>query len=73
MLIRKSSFFTIVHLGNTSILVECLYLTCVSLMTQVKAKHDLLKVSEYDHAIQQSHTADQPTAPRGSAKGHQLS
>ena len=28
------------------------------------------KVSEYDQEIQQSHTADQPTAPRGRATEH---
>ena len=29
------------------------------------------KVSEYDQKIPQSHTADQPTAPRGRATRHQ--
>ena len=28
------------------------------------------KVSEYDQEISQSHTADQPTAPRGRATEH---
>ena len=38
---------------------------CVIAHTLLKSRYKHTKVSEYDKEIPQSHTADQPTAPRG--------
>ena len=64
-----------IHVGS-SIKHDRRYLSRIAVLPSVyiaataASNTELLKVSEYEQEIPQSHTADQPTAPRGRATEH---